>query len=40
VYNRLPFEAAFLTWPPFATEKEFFALAEAGERCEVEKEWL
>jgi hypothetical protein len=31
-----PLEAAFLTLCP---EKEVFVLAEAGERCEAEKEW-
>jgi hypothetical protein len=35
----LPFEAAFLTLWSGAVEKEFFVLAEAGERCEAEKEW-
>jgi hypothetical protein len=33
----LPFEAAFLTL--WAEKEEFFVLAEAGERCEAEKEW-
>lgn len=39
VYKRLPFEAAFLTWP-FVPEKEVCPLAEAGVRYEPEKEWL